>query len=170
LIGWIHPFADGNGRTARALFYWVLLNNGYWLAEYLTISRIILKNKNQYYKAFLYAEADDNDITYFIHYKMKAMKLAFQDLQDYIQRKVKERKKLSDFHKLDELNQRQAEILQWVSEDVDTITTVKEVENRLGVTNQTARTDLGGLVKLEWLAQINLNGKKKGYVGGKRLG
>lgn len=25
LIGYIHPFVDGNGRTARALFYWYLL-------------------------------------------------------------------------------------------------------------------------------------------------
>ena len=70
-IGWIHLFTDGNGRTARALFYWVLLKNGYWLAEYLTISRIVLKNKNQYYKAFLFAEADGSDITYFIQYKMR---------------------------------------------------------------------------------------------------
>ena len=61
-------------------------------------------------------------------------------------------------------------MLQWVSEDVDTITTVKEVENRLGVTNQTARTDLEALVKLNWLQQIQLNGKKKGYVGGEKLG
>lgn len=169
LIGWIHPFSDGNGRTARALFYWVLLNNDYWLAEYLTISRIILKSRNQYYKAFLYAEADGNDITYFIQYKMKAMRLAFQDLQAYIQRKVKERKKLYEFHKLEELNERQAEILQWMSEDLESISTVKEVENRLGVTNQTARTDLEGLVKLNWLEQIQLNGKKKGYVPAERL-
>ena len=33
MIGWIHPFSDGNGRTARALFYWYLLKNGYWLTE-----------------------------------------------------------------------------------------------------------------------------------------
>ncbi|WP_366511954.1 Fic family protein [Maribacter sp.] len=29
LIGYIHPFVDGNGRTARAIFYWYLLKNGY---------------------------------------------------------------------------------------------------------------------------------------------
>ena len=41
MIGWIHPFSDGNGRTARALFYWFMLKKGYWLCEYLSISRII---------------------------------------------------------------------------------------------------------------------------------
>ena len=43
LIGYIHPFGDGNGRTARALFYWFMLKNGYWLFEYISISRL-LKN------------------------------------------------------------------------------------------------------------------------------
>ena len=35
-----HPFEDGNGRTARALFYWYMRTHGYWLVEYLSISRI----------------------------------------------------------------------------------------------------------------------------------
>ncbi|QHW00817.1 Fic family protein [Spirosoma endbachense] len=42
LIGYFHPFTDGNGRTARALFYWYLLRKGYWLTEYLSISRVIM--------------------------------------------------------------------------------------------------------------------------------
>ena len=32
------PFLDGNGRTARILFFWLLRKHGYWLAEYLSIS------------------------------------------------------------------------------------------------------------------------------------
>lgn len=36
-----HPFADGNGRTARALFYWTMLREGYWLTEFISISRIL---------------------------------------------------------------------------------------------------------------------------------
>lgn len=42
-IGYDHPFVDGNGRTARALFYWVMAREGYWLCEYLSISRILRK-------------------------------------------------------------------------------------------------------------------------------
>ena len=44
----IHPFADGNGRTARALFYLFMLKNDYWLFEYLSISRVILRRRAQY--------------------------------------------------------------------------------------------------------------------------
>ena len=41
MIAYMHPFVDGNGRTARALFYWYMLKSGYWLTEYLSISRVI---------------------------------------------------------------------------------------------------------------------------------
>ena len=33
-----HPFEDGNGRTARALFYWAMLHHDYWLFEFVSIS------------------------------------------------------------------------------------------------------------------------------------
>ena len=44
MIGYIHPFGDGNGRTARAIFYWYMLSSGYWLFEYVSISKL-MKNK-----------------------------------------------------------------------------------------------------------------------------
>jgi len=45
LIGYIHPFTDGNGRCARSIFYWYMLSRGYWLFEYMPISRILLHSK-----------------------------------------------------------------------------------------------------------------------------
>ena len=61
LIAFIHPFVDGNGRTASAIFYWYMLRKGYWLTEYLSISRIISRSKRQYEKAYLYTECDGNE-------------------------------------------------------------------------------------------------------------
>jgi len=69
MIGWIHPFTDGNGRTARALFYWYMLKKGYWLTEYMSKSRIIQDTKKQYEKAYLSTKSDDNDLSYFISYQ-----------------------------------------------------------------------------------------------------
>lgn len=66
MLSYIHPFADGNGRTARSLFYWYMIKNGYWLIEFMSVSRIIYKTKRMYEKAFLYTEYDENDLTYFI--------------------------------------------------------------------------------------------------------
>ena len=46
-LAYDHPFVDGNGRTARALFYWSMLRHGYWLFEFISISQIILKGPDQ---------------------------------------------------------------------------------------------------------------------------
>jgi fido (protein-threonine AMPylation protein) len=54
LVGYIHPFFDGNGRTARAIFYWFMISRGYWLMEFLSISRIIIRSPIRYAKAYLY--------------------------------------------------------------------------------------------------------------------
>ena len=47
-LAYDHPFHDGNGRTARALFYWSMLRQGYWLTEYLTISAILKQAPARY--------------------------------------------------------------------------------------------------------------------------
>lgn len=169
LIGYIHPFVDGNGRTARAIFYWYLLKNGYWLAEYLSISRVIMKTKVQYEKAYLYTEIDDMDVTYFIQYQVKVLMQAFEGLKDYIAKKKKEQSKLSKFLKLHGINQRQAEILQKIEEDNNHFFTVKEIENTFNITNQTARTDIEELVDREFLKKTAVNKKTYNYWKGDKF-
>ncbi|MHB8551039.1 MAG: Fic family protein, partial [Acidiferrobacterales bacterium] len=66
MLAYDHPFVDGNGRTARALFYWSLARSGYWLMEYVSISRLIKPAPAQYGRAYLHSETDNNDTTYFI--------------------------------------------------------------------------------------------------------
>ena len=167
MIGYIHPFVDGNGRTARALFYWYLLKNGYWLTEYLSISQIIVKSKMQYSHAYLYTEIDDNDLTYFIHYKLKTMQQAFESLQKYIQRKISEKKKFIDIQKISGINERQARMLNWLKEEADLLFSVKEIEQRFVVSNQTARTDLEDLAEKGYLEIIELNKKTKAFCRSK---
>lgn len=64
LIGYTHPFGNGNGRTARALFYWFMFKSGYWLFEYISISRLLKESPAKYARAYL--ETDDLDMTYYI--------------------------------------------------------------------------------------------------------
>lgn len=164
LIGFIHPFVDGNGRTARALFYLYLLSKGYWLTEYLSISRLIIKSKSQYALAYLYCERDDFDLTYFINYQLKTMSLAYDSLREYIQRKINEKKRLTEFQRIEGINERQAYIIKWLHEEPDLIFSVKEIEIRFSISNQTARTDLLRLVENGFLEEIKLNDKKRAYV------
>lgn len=169
LVGFIHPFTDGNGRTARAIFYWYLLRKGYWLVEYLSISRIILDARAQYYRSFQYVEIDDNDLTYFVHYQGNTLQKSLESLQEYIRKKVSEKRQALDFQKLPQINLRQAEILREVYENPDWLINVKEIENRFAVSNQTARTDLLALEKLGYLTKGYVNAKEQKYYKSKRF-
>lgn len=164
MIGWIHPFTDGNGRTARAIFYWYMLRKGYWLTEYLSISRIIKDTKSQYEKAFLYSEIDDNDLTYFISYHIKTMEKAFVKLKEYISNKQKEVFQSAQFMKIPEVNDRMAQILKIIHDDADRILNTKEMESRFNVSNYTARKDLKSLVNLGFLDIIQVNKQKQNFI------
>lgn len=51
-LNWIHPFVDGNGRTSRAISYFVLcMKSGNVLPGKKTIPEQIANNKNPYYAA-----------------------------------------------------------------------------------------------------------------------
>jgi Fic family protein len=156
LIGYIHPFVDGNGRTARALFYWYLIKKGYWLIEYMSVSRIILKAKSQYARAYLHTEYDDNDLTYFFIYNLKCVSEALEELKLYIDRKMKEKSTTIQLLKNHNFNERQLYVLQDLLKDPNQYFTAKQIETKFAVSNQTARTDLLKLAEEKLLVQRNI--------------
>jgi Fic family protein len=154
-LAYVHPYVDGNGRTARALFYWYMLKQKYWLFEYLSISRIILKSRRQYNRAFLHSELDDADLTYFIVYHLRAIQLAIRELEDYLKRKQREyRESLSLLKKASWMNYRQQALIQHALKHPDFIYTIESHKNSHRVTYQTARTDLLSLAKKGCLEKI----------------
>lgn len=164
LIGYYHPFADGNGRTARALFYWYMMKHDYWLVEYLSISRIIKGAKKSYEKAFLYSEADGNDIGYFIQYNLEVLLKSFDALGSYIKRKHLEKKKAEKLLHLGSITERQAQILGMCIQNPDTVLVSTDIVGKFGVTPNTAKSDLRKLTEKGYLSEISLNGRTKGYI------
>ena len=164
MLAYMHPFADGNGRTARALFYWYMLKEKYWLTEYMSISRVIAKSKPSYEKSFRYVENDGNDIGYFVAYNLRALEISFQQLTDYIQRKQHEKKAATSFMIAGNINYRQAMILQRLKEEPNTIMTVKDVQEMFSVSSMTARKDLSDLVLQGYMTEIALNKVTRGYI------
>lgn len=155
LMGYIHPFNDGNGRTARTIFYWYALSSGYWLFEYMTISRILLRSKKKYGLAYLYTETDDNDLTYFIKYNLHAIEEALHDMEKHIEQKQKEQAEAMKLIKsLKDINLRQAEILKEFIKNPEKGFVIQEIMNAYNVAYDTARNDLLHLTKLGYLEQI----------------
>ena len=152
-----HPFVDGNGRCARALFYWSMLKQGAWLCEFISISQLIRKAPIKYGRAFLYTETDDNDLTYFILYHLDIILKAFEELKAYIQRKTETLQQVEKTIRTSvEFNHRQLALLGHALRHPEFRYTIQSHQSSHGVVYQTARTDLLDLVEKGCLVQTKI--------------
>ena len=160
-LAYDHPFVDGNGRTARALFYWSMLRGGFWLFEYISISQALLRAPTDYYRAFLHAETDDNDLNYFLLHQMTCIETSIKNLHDYLGRKSAERKSLHyHLRRLDWLNHRQEALLIHALDDSTTSYTFESHQKSHVISRMTARTDLIELQEKKLLIST-FNGKQR---------
>jgi Fic family protein len=149
-LAYDHPFEDGNGRTARALFYWYMRTRGYWLVEYLSVSRILADAPAQYGKAFLFTETDERDTTYFIRYQLHVIERAIGELHAYLNRKVQEIRDVERLMKAGSrrLNHRQLALLSHAVRNPSSEYTFGSHSSSHTVTHETARNDLVPLVDM----------------------
>ena len=147
MIGYDHPFADGNGRTARALFYWSMARSGYWLMEFLSISHFLRRAPRQYVQAYLHTETDRNDTTYFVLHQLDIIRRSIAALHEYLARKTQEQR---DTERLlaragllrGRLNHRQVALLTHALRHPGEVYRVAKHQKVHDVVYQTARTDL----------------------------
>jgi Fic family protein len=145
-LGHDHPFADGNGRTARALFYWSMRTQGYWLAEYLAISRILQQAPAQYSRAYVHTETDDGDLTYFLLHQLTVVERAVDELHRYLTGRVEDQQRISAALQADaDLNHRQSALLAHAVRNIDATYTFAGHASAHRVTHETARNDLRAL-------------------------
>ena len=148
-FAYLHPFPDGNGRTARALFYWSLYRDGYKGIGYLSISSIIKRSQKNYALSYLYSEQDGHDFTYFLSYNLTRIITAIREFTDYLEKNYEDTKRYRHFlsHKYPELNIRQIDIMVFLK-DKNHTTTMKECMEIYDVSRRTAYNDLDGLKAL----------------------
>ncbi len=142
-LGFVHPFVDGNGRTARAIFYWYMLKNDYWLLEYFPISRVIIRAPARYARAYLYTESDDGDLTYFLRFNLESILTAMKDFQSYLANEMRDQTKakrlLEDYPGL---NHRQRTLLNDALKNPAISCKIQEYAGKHRVTYPTAHSDL----------------------------
>ena len=158
MIGYDHPFEDGNGRTARALFYWSMIKQGYWLTEFLVISEILRKAPAKYARSYLHTEQDDNDLTYFYVYQLSVIERAIGKLHEYLARKMHE---VRDFQRSlallpGQFNHRQLAVLERAVRNPSAYYTAQSHAASHNVTIETARQDLLGLERLKLMERSKI--------------
>ena len=153
-VAYDHPFVDGNGRTARSLFYWSMLRQGYWLFEFIPISRIILQSLSRYARAYLHTETDENDLTYFLLYHSDVISRAISDLHLYLERKTGEvMKAVADLKGLTDLNHRQRDLVNHALRHPGFAYSVESHRGSHVISYETARQDLMDLVRRKLLTK-----------------
>lgn len=163
MIGYDHPFYDGNGRTARALFYWIMVREGFWLMEHLSISGEIKKAQDSYLKAYLHTETDECDVTYFLMHQLDVIVKTIEGLKERL------REKAAELHETEALlagsplggalNHRQLALLQNALKNPGQNYTVKSHMNSHRIAKQTARNDLVELAESYGLLTVGQQGR-----------
>lgn len=139
---YVHPFPDGNGRTARALSYMLLLKAGYDFFRYFSISGLVAEERGRYYRAMLNVEQSDSDMTYFIDFYSDIMARAVSRMEDHIKYRVRANRRLAELEALEKLNERQLKGAKWLLEARRESVTVETWRKKYRITTETARRDL----------------------------
>lgn len=157
-IGFEHPFLDGNGRVARALFYWYMFKNDYSVFRNISISVLLKKSPAQYMKGYLYTETDEMDLTYFIEQQCKTVIKGIQNWETNYKKLILEKEEFEQFlwdSKLySKMSDKQRIVFQVARRGGDIrYFTIGNVQENLGCSYNTASKILKGLVKLDLFSQ-----------------
>ncbi|MDU3273634.1 MAG: Fic family protein [Varibaculum cambriense] len=149
MVGYDHYFADGNGRTARSLFYWMLLKAGFPAARFLVVSALLKEAPAQYARAFLNVEYDGGDLTYFLIYQLKILRRAVEHLEKYLADDRRQAAEIKEGLKdRADLNNRQIDILLESRGEPETLWTAQMVADRFRVSRPSGHGDLSALEEM----------------------
>ena len=162
-LTYIHPFVDGNGRTARALFYYYLIKHDYSILKFLSISSVIAKHKNLYYRTLKEVEDNDSDLTYFLVFSAKATYEAFENMSNKMLSKIQIEFFLEKIRKDNlNVNQRQIKIMKGFYLKRYQDMSIEKLNKISGVSEHTVRKDVKQLVEWNFLSKTK-KGRKFYY-------
>ena len=145
MMGYDHYFVDGNGRTARVIAQWVMLREGFFLMDFVPVSRLLRQAPAKYARSFLEVEQDEGDLTYFLIWYAEIILRGIRELHDYLARKSKEMEQVKHLLRLTDLNNRQIGVIEEALKDSAITVTAASHADKYRVTPQTAHADLRGL-------------------------
>ena len=142
---WIHPFADGNGRTARALATMALYGRGFDVKRFFALDDYYDQDRRGYYAALRAVDQSTLDLTDWLEYFTTGVALSISAVKDRIIGLSRDVKALSEKGQI-ALTERQMAIVERM---VDTgAITNREVREMFGISNRAALNELERLMEL----------------------
>ncbi len=81
----IHPFADGNGRTGRALALWELYRRGFDSNHIFSVDEFFWEDRPRYYTALQEVRINGDDLTSWLEYNAEGLQLTLERVWQRIQ-------------------------------------------------------------------------------------
>lgn len=148
-VAYIHPFFDGNGRTARTLFYFKSIKNELKFVELLSISAYLKNTGNKYEKAFDNVVNNDYDLTYFVDFCLDSLISGLKKIDE----KIKYLFDIFEIQKKYFLNSSQIILLQRLALNKFISISSEEHAKNIGKTREMARRELKDLFNKGFLKE-----------------
>lgn len=143
----IHPFADGNGRTGRALALWELYRRGFDTHHIFSVDEFYWEDRPRYYAALDAVRREGEDLTKWLEYSAEGLLLTLERVWQRVQKFTAQ----SGPAKL-VLRPRQEQLLQLLRDHKSM--TPSEIWEALGVSRQGAMDLLKPLIKAGLVKRI----------------
>jgi len=140
----IHPFIDGNGRTARLLSTLILYKTGYDFKRLFTISEYYDKDRPAYYQAIQSVRNNNMDMTAWLEYFVDGLRSQMEEIQQKGEQLIKQDMTLQKIKKIG-LNERQEKAVKHLI--IKGTITVNGYQSVASCIRRTAQRDLEELVE-----------------------
>lgn len=154
-IGYIHPFFDGNGRTARALFYFKSIKNQLNYVELLSVSAYLRTHGKQYEKSFEKVKDNEYDLTYFIDFCLDSICSALKE----VSRKVNYLLRMTDLKERFQLSQTQVGLMQRMALHKFRTIDIEKYAMQISKSREFARQELKSLLDLNLVSEMKISKK-----------
>jgi Fic family protein len=140
----IHPFIDGNGRTARLLSTLILYKTGYDFKRLFTISEYYDKDRPVYYQAIQSVRNNNMDMTAWLSYFVEGLRSQMEEINEKGKKIIGSEKVIKALSQYN-LNLRQEKIIRYlfVNEQINN----EQCQRLCGSIRRTATRDLTSLVE-----------------------
>lgn len=142
----IHPFIDGNGRTARTLASLILYLRGFDIKQFFCLDDYYDSDRSAYYKVLQTVDRESLDLTKWLEYFIEGVNISISAVKERVVRLSSERLRKAKKGQI-ALNERQMKIIEFINENGKI--TNRDVRDMFKISDEGALKILKRLLSLE---------------------
>ncbi len=159
-IAWIHPFIDGNGRTARIMATLIFYKRGFDAKRFFALDDYYDQDRRSYYSALKAVDQKTLDLTGWLEYFTSGVTVSIEAVKKKVIGLSKDIKILKEKGQI-ALNERQMKIVERIIEKGEI--TNRDVRNMFDISNRAALDEISKLLKMKVVREIG-KGRSIRYV------